>query len=356
MNINDYTYNFPPDRIAKYPPKERGTTNLLVLNKKTGEIDHKKYSDLPDYFEKGDILILNDTKVIKARLEAKKENGTKVEIFLLEKHIDDKDDDTQKAIYRGRLEEHETILIHDSKFLIQDVLENGIITLKGNADLYKLAKEVGQTPIPPYLKRESEKLDEERYQTEFAKNEGSVAAPTASLNFTNEIKQKLNEKGVEIHYLTLHVGLGTFMPIREDDITKHKMHEEFYIIPEETVEAIRKAKEEGRRITAIGTTVTRALEHAKGKILNGPNTPKNQTMRKDLSAETEVKAEADIFIYPGYEFKIIDRLITNFHAPRSTVLMLTAAFAGWDKLKHAYEEAVEKDYKFLSYGDSMLIE
>lgn len=346
MKINDYTYNFPPERIAKYPPKERGTTNLLVLNKKTGDIDHKRYSDLPDYFEKGDVLILNDTKVIKARLEATKENGTKIEIFLLEKHITDKDNGTQKAIYRGRLEKGEEILIQDSRFKILEMLDNGIITLKGDVDLYKIAKDIGQTPIPPYLKRESEKLDEERYQTEFAKNEGSVAAPTASLNFTNEIKQKLIAKGVEIHYLTLHVGLGTFMPIREHDISKHKMHEEFYIIPAETVEAIRKAKGEGRRITAIGTTVTRALEHAANKITNIPNSQTEQT----------VKAEADIFIYPEYKFKIIDRLITNFHAPRSTVLMLTAAFAGWDKLKNAYEEAVQKDYKFLSYGDSMLIE
>ncbi len=342
MKISEFDYDLPREKIAIYPPKERGKTRLLVLNKKNGQITHSKYEDLHKYVNEGDLLILNNTKVIKARLKGVKSTGGKVELLLLEKHKDDKDSHVHKAIYKGHLKQGDVVNIGKESVKVERILANGVAEITSSSDLVLLTERAGEIPIPPYLDRESEELDEERYQTVFAKNNGSVAAPTASLNFTDDLRGKLLNKGVQIKHLTLHVGLGTFMPVREDDVEKHKMHEEFYILPKETVEAIRDTKKNNKRVIAVGTTVTRALEHAAGKILSN-------------SPISNIEGEADIFIYPGFEFKVVDALVTNFHAPRSTVLLLASAFAGAGNLKNAYQEALKRDYKFLSYGDSMFV-
>ena len=223
---------------------------------------------------------------------------------------------------------------------MDEVFPNGTARIHCSTDLWDIAEDEGSVPLPPYMHREEEPGDRERYQTVFAKEKGSVAAPTASLNMTPELLERLKDKGIEICELTLHVGLGTFMPIRVEDVTQHKMHQEYFEIPNETTEIIRKAKKEGRRVIAVGTTVTRTLEFAASHILGGG---------------TNIAGEADIFIYPGYKFKIINGLLTNFHAPESTVLMMAAAFAGWNNLLAAYEHALQHSYRFLSYGDSMLI-
>ena len=348
MKISDFDYNLPDEKIAKFPPKKRGTTNLLVLNKTTKKIIHDKYFNLPKYLNEGDLVILNNTKVIKARLYGQKETGGKVELLLLEKHNDKIS--TSKIMYKGKLKPNDKVKVltkenQPTKYevTIKSVLEGGIALVESKTNLYKITEEVGEVPIPPYLHRNTTKEDETRYQTLFAKEKGSVAAPTASLNFTDEIQNKLKEKQVDIEYITLHVGLGTFMPVREDEVEKHKMHKEYYEISKNVAEKIIKTKQKGHKVVAVGTTVTRALEHASEKILNAKNT------------KNEICDEADIFIYPGYKFKIVDALLTNFHAPRSTVLLLASAFAGIQNLKHAYTEALNRDYKFLSYGDSMLV-
>lgn len=344
MKISDFDYFLPDERIALYPPKTRGESRLLTLNHNTGEIQHKNYSDLSELLNEGDVLVLNNTKVIRARIEAKKSTGGKIEIILLEEHGDSKSHDT--FMYHGKLKIGDEIRVSNGlqtyTIVVTDILGNGLAKGESEIDLYKISEEIGQVPIPPYLNRSEEEIDKERYQTVFAKNEGSVAAPTASLNFTEELKAKLESKGVRICFLTLHVGLGTFLPIRSDEVEEHKMHSEFYRISVETIDEINKAKSQKKRVVSLGTTVARTLEHAAFKLL-------------EVSNLDEITGEADIFIYPGYEFKVVDALLTNFHAPRSTVLMLAGAFAGWENLKNAYEVAIKEKYNFLSYGDSMFI-
>lgn len=340
MKISDFEYHLPDENIAIYPPEIRGKSRLLVLNKNTGDISFKNYSDISDYLNESDVLILNNTKVIKARLDAVKSTGGKVELIIIEEHGNK--DSHQIVMYHGKLKENDELNIENYKLTVKEILGNGLAKVESETDLYLIAENLGSVPIPPYLNRNEEQIDKERYQTVFAKEKGSVAAPTASLNFTEELEKKLKEKGVKICYLTLHVGLGTFLPIRSDDVEGHKMHSEFYIIPEETIEEIKNAKCKNKKVTALGTTVARTLEHAADRILN-------------IEFQDHIEGEADIFIYPGYKFKIVDQLITNFHAPRSTVLMLASAFAGWDNLKNAYEKAIENDFKFLSYGDSMVV-
>jgi S-adenosylmethionine:tRNA ribosyltransferase-isomerase len=244
-------------------------------------------------------------------------------------------------LYRGKLHEGETLRVGDVAVTVTQVLDGGIAVVESSHDLLTLAEHAGSVPLPPYLHRDATANDTERYQTVFAKQPGSVAAPTASLNFTQELRDKLTTKGVKIVALTLHVGLGTFLPIRTDDIEQHTMHSEYFEIPAETMATIQQAKRDGRRICAVGTTVTRTLEFAAANILDGQ--PRN------------LSGEADIFMYPGYEFRLVNMLLTNFHAPRTTVLMLAAAFATWPHLHHAYDTAVAEHYNFLSYDDSMLI-
>jgi S-adenosylmethionine:tRNA ribosyltransferase-isomerase len=341
MKISDYDYELPEELIADRPPEQRGSTRLLVLDKKTGAITHRKYADLADYLEAGDMLVLNNTKVIKARLIATNSDGKSRELLLIEKHGKDFGVHQHKVLYRGRIRPDEELMVNERTITVKEVLDGGLAIVQTDENLLDLAERYGEVPLPPYMKRQADQTDTERYQTVFAHDAGSVAAPTASLNFTKELEAKLKAKGVHIAYLTLHVGLGTFLPIRTDSVEEHQMHSEYYEVPTETVAAIQQAKQSGNKVCAIGTTVTRTLEYCANDILG--DQPQN------------LSGEANIFIYPGFEFKIVDQLLTNFHAPRSTVLMLTAAFASWDNLKTAYQTAITEEYAFLSYGDSMLI-
>lgn len=327
MLVSDFNYDLPEDRIAKFPPKERGSTRLLVLNRKTGAIEDSYYRNLVDYLNPGDVLVLNDTRVMQSRLFCTLEDGRERELVVLEKH----GDEPQRVMYRGKLHDGDKVFINDKEIKINKILGNGIAEVECDIPLAELAEKCGTVPLPPYLHRDATEDDKKRYQTVWAKNMGSAAAPTASLNMTDELLDKLREKGVVIKYLTLHVGLGTFLPMRTDNVEDHKMHSEWFCIPEDTIEVIKKAN----RVVALGTTVARTLEY--------------------YAKTGKTSGEDDIFIYPGFEFKLVDALVTNFHAPKSTVLMLASAFAGWDHLKNAYDHAVAEKYNFLSYGDSMLI-
>lgn len=340
MRVSDFDYNLPVESIACYPPSERGATRLLVVDRVGGGMEHSLYADLDRWLEPGDLLVLNNSRVIRARLFAEKTTGAKIELVLLEKHVGAQ----ELALYRGRLKMGDVLLVKGERLVVEELPGQGVARLscRGGGSVSGLFEEHGAVPVPPYLNRDAEPLDQERYQTVFAEDPGSVAAPTASLNMTGELLGRLATKGVDVAYLTLHVGLGTFLPIRVDNPDEHVMHREFYQIARETILKIRAAKEAGRRVVAVGTTVTRALEHASGQLF-------------DTQFSGPVSGEADIFIYPGRRFRVIDTLLTNFHAPRSTVLMLTAAFAGSEHLKRAYREAVDNGYRFLSYGDSMLI-
>ena len=355
MLVSDFSYDLPEERIAKFPPKERGTTRLCVVDRKSGEIKDSYYRNLDSFLNAGDTIILNDTKVMQSRLFCELPDGRPRELVVLEKH----GDEPQRVMYRGKLHEGDTLRILKADFsgadnssskrveelsklektdyivAISKILGNGIAEVESEKDLNELTEDFGSVPLPPYLHRDANEEDKKRYQTVWAKNMGSAAAPTASLNMTEDLIRRLKEKGVDVCYLTLHVGLGTFLPIRTDEVEGHKMHSEWFSIPEDTLKAIDKSKKNGKRVVALGTTVARTLEfYAKtGKTCG----------------------EDDIFIYPGFEFKIVDALLTNFHAPKSTVLMLAAAFAGWDNLKRSYEHCIEEKYNFLSYGDSMFI-
>lgn len=331
MLVSDYNYDLPEERIAKFPPEERGSTRLLVLDRNTGAIQDSHYRDLTDFLNPGDVLILNDTRVMQSRLFCHLPDGRKRELVVLEKH----GNEPQRVMYRGKLHDGDILEVENQKITIVKILGNGIAEVLSEIPLADLAEKYGTVPLPPYLHRDAEESDKKRYQTVWAKNMGSAAAPTASLNMTEALLGKLKQKGVIIKYLTLHVGLGTFLPIRTDEVEGHKMHSEWFNIPADTIEAIKTAQSTNHRVIALGTTVARTLEYY-GK-----------------TGKTE--GEDDIFIYPGFDFTVIDALLTNFHAPKSTVLMLASAFAGWDHLKNAYAHAVDEKYNFLSYGDSMLI-
>ena len=331
MLLSDFDYDLPEENIAKHPPKIRGTSRLLALDRKTGEIQDSYYKDLPDFLQDGDLLILNDTRVMRSRLFCHLPDGRPRELVVLEKHADEPD----RVMYRGKLHENDILTTNKYQIKIVKILGNGIAEVESSTPLADIAEAIGSVPLPPYLHRDATPEDIKRYQTVWAKNMGSAAAPTASLNMTKATLKKLEDKGVIVKYLTLHVGLGTFLPIRTDKVEDHRMHSEWFHIPKETLKKIQSAQTEGRRIIALGTTVARTLEY--------------------YGQTGKTEGEDDIFIYPGYNFKVINALLTNFHAPKSTVLMLTSAFAGWDKLKPAYEHAIKNNYKLLSYGDSMFI-
>ncbi len=339
MKISEFNYELPKGRIAQHPPKTRGDAKLLVLNKNTGDIQDKQYRDILDYLNPGDVLVLNKTKVIKARLFGLVSDGKQHEILLTEKHGHEDEKFHHKSMYKGKLVEGMELTVGEANIKVVGVYDDGTALLESSTDFMELASKYGHVPLPPYMKREDTIEDVKRYQTEFATDNGSVAAPTASLNMTEELIEKIKAKGVDICYLTLHVGLGTFMPIRTDDVSKHKMHSEWFHIPVGTVKRINDVKKAGGKVVAVGTTVARTLEFCADELLYS----------------RELSGEADIFIYPGYKFKAVDSLLTNFHAPKSTVLMLAAAFAGRDNLEEAYRHAIKNRYGFLSYGDSMLI-
>ncbi len=333
--LKDYDYDLPKELIAKYPVEPRDSCRLMVLNRKDRTVQHKIFRDIVEFFNKGDLLILNDTKVIPARLIGQKKTGAKIEIFLLRK-IEGRYWETLIKNLK-RLKEGNLVKISNDFFAkLVEKKKNGIavVELIGD-DIDKLIHKYGHIPLPPYIDREDEEKDRDYYQTVFAKKEGSVASPTAGLHFTQNLLKELEKKGVNIKYITLHVGIGTFKPITSENIKEHKMHEEFYTIPPDTLEAVHKALEEGKNIFAVGTTVVRTLETY------------GETGRSE--------GFSDLYIYPPYKFKIVNKMITNFHLPKSTLLLLVSAFAGREFILEAYKTAVEKRYRFFSYGDAMLI-
>lgn len=340
MRLEEFDYYLPEELIAQEPPHHRTDSRLLVLNKNTGKIEHKRFKNLLDYINKGDSLVLNDTKVIPARLFGKREDtGGKMEFVLL-KQIDKIR--WEVLVNPGRRAKLGSFFIfgeNDLKAKIIDYTEYGgrVVEFYLNGIFEEVLGKIGQMPTPPYIKTKLK--DKDRYQTVYAKKSGSAAAPTAGLHFNKRLLDKIKKKGVNIVFLTLHVGLGTFRPVKVEKIENHKMHSEYYEISASAADIINGTKETGHKVFAVGTTTTRVLETVANK-------------------EGYVKAQngwSDIFIYPGYEFKIIDGLVTNFHLPKSTLLMLVSAFAGKEKIFKAYEEAVKKQYKFFSFGDAMLI-
>lgn len=347
MKLSHFIYDYPAKLVAKYPADPRDSARMMVLNRDEETIEHKKVSDLPSYFSKGDVMVINDTKVFPARLHGNKEKtGAKIEVFLLRELNPD------TRLWDVIVEPARKIRIGNKLFfgegLVAEVIDN--TTSRGrtirflfegeNDELYDVIDRIGEMPIPPYVKRKPEPEDRERYQTVYAKNRGAVAAPTAGLHFTDRLLSKCKKKGVDIVDLTLHVGLGTFRPVEVEDLTKHRMDSENYEISVDAADRVNTALESrDNEVTIVGTTVVRAVESS-------------------ISAGGMLKASAgwtDKFIYPPYEFQITERLLTNFHRPRSTLLMLVAAFAGRDFLMEAYEEAIKEKYRLFSFGDAMLI-
>ncbi|GAV25057.1 S-adenosylmethionine:tRNA ribosyltransferase-isomerase [Carboxydothermus islandicus] len=337
MKLEDFDYNLPEELIAQTPLEKRDESRLLVLNRQTGEITHDIFKNLKRYLVPGDLLVVNKTRVIPARLYGVREQGGEVEILLLKRLSLT---EWEVLVKPGRRARVGTRLIFAPGVLEGEIVaqtEVGrIIKFSFQGIFEEILNQLGQTPLPPYIK---EKLkDPERYQTIYAKEPGSAAAPTAGLHFTWELISELNNYGVEFTEVLLHVGLGTFKPVKTENIFEHKMHEEYYEIENEAAEKINKAKREGRRVIAVGTTVVRVLESV-----------------ADRGQVAPAKGYTDLFIYPGFNFQIIDGLITNFHLPKSTLLMLVSAFAGREKVLNAYETAVSLRYRFFSFGDAMLI-
>lgn len=341
MNVTDFDFNLPDELIAQTPLEDRTASRLLVLDKETGETVHHTFPHFVDELVAGDVLVLNDTRVLPARLIGEKEDtGAGIEILLLKENSADHWETLVKPAKRIKV--GNIVTFGDGKLRAEctAVLPQGGREFKLIYDgiLYETLSELGEMPLPPYI---TEKLDnQERYQTVFAKERGSAAAPTAGLHFTEEILQQLRDKGVEIAFLTLHVGLGTFRPVSVDSIEEHTMHSEFYSVSAETAAVINAAKARGNKVTAVGTTSARTLETVA--------TNNNGQM-------TEASGWTDIFIYPGYEFKVVDHLLTNFHLPKSTLLMLVSALSSKEIIMNAYQEAVNKEYRFFSFGDAMFI-
>jgi len=341
MRLDDFDFVVSPEMIALEPPADRASARLLTLSRSSGEIAETLISELPNILLPTDLLVLNDTKVIPARLHGEKSSGGKAEIFLVRKV--ESEGEEWLALIRSSKSPKAGTIIHLSEQVSAVVAGRGeneewLVSFSGTADFLSWLDRNGSVPLPPYIKRAAHEKDRQRYQTVFARESGAVAAPTAGLHFTEQLLDAIAAKGVEIATITLHVGLGTFMPVRVDDFTEHKMHRERYNIPEETVAAISRCRKRGGRVIAVGTTVARTLEFA----ANG-NVPEPGS------------GEADIFIYPGYSFKVVNALITNFHLPKSTLLMLVAVFAGREPILAAYRTAIERGFRFYSYGDAMFI-
>lgn len=340
MNTSDFYYELPDELIAQTPIEPRDSSRLLVLGRNSGEIEHKHFYNIIDYLNEGDCLVVNDSRVIPARIYGvKAETGARVEFLLLKQVSGNKWETLCKP---GKKAKEGTKFTFGDGIMTAEVVEvkedgNRIVDFKCDENFFSALDKIGQMPLPPYI---TEKLeDQERYQTVYSNELGSAAAPTAGLHFTNELMDKIIAKGVKIAYVTLHVGLGTFRPVKVEDVTKHKMHSEHYEVPEETARIIKETKESGKRVISVGTTSCRTLESV-------------------ATQYGEVKAcdgWTDIFIYPGYEFKVLDGLITNFHLPKSTLIMLVSAFAGYDNIMNAYKVAVSEKYRFFSFGDAMAI-
>jgi S-adenosylmethionine:tRNA ribosyltransferase-isomerase len=334
MKLSEFDYYIPRNRIAQYPADERDSSRLLVLYRKRGEIEHRMFKDIIDYVQAGDVLVLNNTRVIPARLYGKKASGGKVEVLLIKEYLTNKWQALVRGMYQGSI----TLKNGISGFISRN---NGVATITFHDDIKKSLREIGVMPLPPYIKRPAHKLDDQRYQTVYAEKDGALAAPTAGLHFTKEILDRIEEKGASVIKLTLHVGYGTFKPVVSHEIEQHRMEEEYYEIPENTAHIINHAQNQGKRVIATGTTVTRALETA--------------AMNDGDAKIRSGRGKSELFIYPGYMFQVIDGLITNFHLPKSTPFMLTSAFAGLALLKKTYRDALHRNYRFFSYGDAMLI-
>lgn len=340
MNKQDFYYELPEELIAQEPLKDRTSSKLLVLNKNTGGIEHKHFKDIVNYLNKGDCLVINDTKVIPARLLGiKKDTQAHVEILLLNR----KDKNIWEAIVRpGKKLKPNTSVVFGNGELecsILDIVNDGnrLVEFKYSGIFEEVLDRLGEMPLPPYIKQKLK--DKDRYQTVYAKNEGSAAAPTAGLHFNKELLNQIEQIGISVAHITLHVGLGTFRPVKVDNINEHKMHSEFYIVDKIQADLINEAKQKGNNIISVGTTSTRTLEACADE--NG-----------------YIKAQSgftNIFIYPGYKFKVVDKLITNFHLPESTLIMLVSAMAGTENTLNAYKAAVNQKYRFFSFGDAMFI-
>lgn len=338
MKTSDFSYDLPSELIAQHPAQKRDQSRLMLLNKKTGEINHKKFYNIIDYLNNGDVLVLNDTRVMPARIFGHRpEKNESIEILLLN-HKGDTWETLAKPGKKLKIGT-EIIFSDELKAEVIDISEDGSRFLKFiySGIFEEILDRLGEMPLPPYIQEKLE--DKERYQTVYSKEIGSAAAPTAGLHFTKELLKKIEEKGIEICFITLHVGLGTFRPVKVEDVTKHKMHSEFYIIRDDVAQKINKAKDEGRRIVAVGTTSIRTLESA-----------------TDDKGYVEAKSGwTDIFIYPPYKFKCVDALITNFHLPESTLIMLVSSLSTREIILNAYNVAVKEKYRFFSFGDAMFI-
>jgi S-adenosylmethionine:tRNA ribosyltransferase-isomerase len=328
LKLSDFDYSLPAELIAQYPLKQRDAAKLLVLNRQKQTIEHRVFKDIPDYFNKNDLIVLNDTKVLPCRLIGKRPTGGRVEVLLLNR----KDGFKFNAMIKpSRVKLGEEIIFNGKETLGTVTAKDEItFNVDNQEDIYNL----GTMPLPPYIKRDTEELDKIYYQTVYAREEGAIASPTAGLHFTQELIKEMESQGIKIANITLHVGVGTFKPVKSDDIEQHKMDPECFKIPQSAIEAIKEAKKENARIFAVGTTSLRALE----------------TYSKGMA-----EGSTDLFIYPGYEFKLADCLLTNFHLPKTTLFMLVCAFAGEALAKKTYQQAIDNKYRFYSYGDAMLI-
>ncbi len=339
MKTSDFFYNLPEELIAQTPIYPRSNSRMLILQKLNGNIEHKHFYNLPEYLKAGDCLVLNNTRVLPARIYGtRKDTGAIVEFVLLKQ----KEQLLWECLAgpgKKAKEGYEFTFSDKLSAVVKEVLPDGnrMVEFKSEGEFFSVLDEVGQMPLPPYIKEKLE--DKERYQTVYSKELGSAAAPTAGLHFTDEIIEKLKEQGVKIAYVTLHVGLGTFRPVKVDDVTEHKMHSEEYYMPKETADIINETKKNGGRVICVGTTSCRTVESVASKY----------------GEIRECSGDTDIFIYPGYKFKCMDGLLTNFHLPESTLIMLVSAFAGYENVMNAYKTAVEEKYRFFSFGDAMLI-
>ena len=340
MNVKDYDYDLPEELIAQDPLEDRSSSRLMVLDRQTGDVEHRHFTDILEYLHPGDCLVINNTKVIPARLFGVKEDTqAKIEVLLLKRN---ENDIWETLVKPGKKAKPGTKLVFGDGLLtaeVVDVVEEGnrLIQFHYDGIFEEILDQLGQMPLPPYITHQLK--DKNRYQTVYAKYDGSAAAPTAGLHFTKELLQKVKDMGVDIAEVTLHVGLGTFRPVKVENVLDHHMHSEFYMVSQEAADKINRAKESGHRVIAVGTTSTRTLEAAADE--NG--------------RLYETSGWTEIFIYPGYQFKVIDALITNFHLPQSTLVMLVSALAGREHVLHAYETAVKEKYRFFSFGDAMLI-
>jgi S-adenosylmethionine:tRNA ribosyltransferase-isomerase len=344
MKLSDFDYHLPDELIAQHPPAERTASRLLHLDGNNGIIHDKVFRNLPSLLQKNDLLVFNNTKVIRARLHGRKQTGGSAEV-LIERVLDNNSPASNKALAHIRASKSpkpgSKIIFANSivATMVQRVEDLFELHFEDGNRVFDVLEKIGETPLPPYITHRADANDESRYQTVYAKHDGSIAAPTAGLHFDEPLLDEIKSLGVATAYVTLHVGAGTFQPVRDDDVSKHVMHRERFNVPPETVRAVAEAKDSGGRVIAVGTTSMRTLEAAS----------ENGT----LIAQ---QAETQIFIKPGYAFKTVDRLITNFHLPKSTLMMLVAAFAGRENMANAYRHAVEHRYRFFSYGDAMLIE